>query len=150
MWNIKFNNTRKTSWLPGIWKICSWINIQDSIYRSCIVINKSLVLDGSLHYLQCVTYAANLQFLYCLAWFDTVEFNRLPCPKNEMYDDAVFAIRFPYQLTMFGIRILIWISRLLHAHIAYEIVIKKITTGNLLDAENDLSCRTVVKSNFIR
>ena len=61
------------------------------------------------------------RFLYCLAWFDTVEFNRLPCPKNEMYDDAVFANRFHYQLTMFGIRVLIWLSRLLHAHIAYEI-----------------------------
>ena len=59
------------------------------------------------------------RFFYCLAWFDTVEFNRLPCPKNEMYDDAVFAIRFRYQLTMFGIRVWILISRLLHAHIAH-------------------------------
>ena len=38
-----------------------------------------------------------------------------------MYDDAVFAIRFRYQLTMFGIRVLIWLSRLFHAHIAYVI-----------------------------
>ena len=38
-----------------------------------------------------------------------------------MYDDGVFAIRFRYQLTMFEISLLIWISRLLHAHIAYEI-----------------------------
>ena len=37
-----------------------------------------------------------------------------------MYDDAVFAIRFRNQLTMFEIRVLIWISRLFHAHIAYE------------------------------
>ena len=59
------------------------------------------------------------RFLYCLAWFDTVEFSRLPCPKSEMYDDAVFASRFHYQLAMFGIRILIWLSWLLHAHIAY-------------------------------
>ena len=66
------------------------------------------------------------RFLYCLAWFDTVEFNRLPCPKNEMYDDEVFASRFHYQLTMFGIRVLIWLSRLLHAHIAYEIDTDKI------------------------
>ena len=43
------------------------------------------------------------RFLYRLAWFDTVELKRLPCPKNEMYDDAVFANRFHYQLTMFGI-----------------------------------------------
>ena len=66
------------------------------------------------------------RFLYCLASFDTVEFNRLPCPKNEMYDDAVFANRFHYQFTMFGISVLIWLSRLLHAHIAYEIDTDKI------------------------
>ena len=61
------------------------------------------------------------RFLYCLAWFDTVEFNGLPCPKNEMYDGAVFAIRFRYQLAIFGMPVLIWLSRLLHAHVAYEI-----------------------------
>ena len=66
------------------------------------------------------------RFLYCLAWFDTVEFNRLPCPKNEMYDDAVFANRFRYQLAIFGMRVLIWLSRLLHAHIAYKIDSDKI------------------------
>ena len=66
------------------------------------------------------------RFLYCLAWFDTVEFNRLPYPKNEMYDDAVFASRFHCQLTMFGIGLLIWLSRLLQAHIAYEIDTDKI------------------------
>ena len=59
------------------------------------------------------------RFLYCLAWPDTGEFNRLPCPKNQMYDDAVFANGVHYQLAMFGIRILIWLSWLLHAHIAY-------------------------------
>ena len=58
-------------------------------------------------------------FLYYLAGFDSVEFIRLPCPKNEMYDDAVFANRFHYQLAMFGLRVLIWLSWLLHAHIAY-------------------------------
>ena len=41
--------------------------------------------------------------------------------NNKMYDDAVMADRFRYQLTMFGVRVLIWLSRLLHAHIAYEI-----------------------------
>ena len=66
------------------------------------------------------------RFLYCLAWFDTVEFNRLPCPKNVMYDDAVFAYRFHYKSTMFGIRVLIWLSRFFNAHIAYIIDIDKI------------------------
>ena len=37
-----------------------------------------------------------------------------------MYDDADFAVRFRYQLSVFGIRILIGLSRLCHAHIAYE------------------------------
>ena len=66
------------------------------------------------------------RFLYCLAWPDTVAFNRLPCPKNEMYYDAVFANRFHYQLTMFGIRVLIWQFRFFHAHIAYVIDTDKI------------------------
>ena len=37
-----------------------------------------------------------------------------------MYDDAVFADRFRYQLAMFRIRVLIGLSQLLHDHIAYE------------------------------
>ena len=41
-----------------------------------------------------------LNFLM-IAWFDTVEFNRLPCPNNKMYDNVVFDDRFRYQLTMF-------------------------------------------------
>ena len=65
-------------------------------------------------------------FGYCLAWSETVEFNRLPCPNNEMYGDAVFAIRFRYQLAIFGMRVLIWISRLFHAYIAYVIDANKI------------------------
>ena len=43
-----------------------------------------------------------------------------------MYGDAVFAIRFRYQLAIFAIRVSIWLSRLLHAHIAYEIDTDKI------------------------
>ena len=155
-------DTRKTSRLLEIWKICCWIHIRDWIYRSRIVIHKSLVLHGSLHYLQCVTYAAILQIFllfsmiwscriqspavskerderwcgfrysipisigypwnscidmaistpscsYCIrnrywqnhrsilpnfvlfAWFDTLEFNRLPWSNIKIYNDAVFA-----------------------------------------------------------
>ena len=36
---------------------------------------------------------------------------------TKMYDDAVFADRFRYQLTMFGIAVLVGQSRLLRAHI---------------------------------
>ena len=43
-----------------------------------------------------------------------------------MYDDAVFANRFHYQLTMFAIRVLIWQYRFFHGHIAYVIDIAKI------------------------
>ena len=46
-----------------------------------------------------------------------------------MYDDAVFADRFRYQLTMFEIGVLIGQSRLLRAHIAYEIDTAKITAA---------------------
>ena len=53
------------------------------------------------------------------AWFDTLEFKRLPCSNNKIYEDADFADLFRYQLAMFGIRVLIWLSWLLRAHIAY-------------------------------
>ena len=84
------------------------------------------------------------------ACFYTVECNRRRCSNNKMYHDMVFNDRFWYQLTMFEVCIFTGLSRLPGAHIAYEIAIYKITTGNLLDAGNDLSCRTVVKSYFIR
>ena len=51
--------------------------------------------------------------------FYTLELNRLPCSNNKIYDNADFADRFRYQLAMFGIRVLIWLSWLLHAYIAY-------------------------------
>ena len=43
-----------------------------------------------------------------------------------MYDDAVFANRFHYELAMFGIRVLILQSRVSHADIAYVIDTDKI------------------------
>ena len=48
-----------------------------------------------------------------------------------MYGDAVFDIRFRYQLAIVEIRVLIWLSRLLHAHIAYEIDPDKIIAAFL-------------------
>ena len=54
------------------------------------------------------------------AVFDTVEFNRLPCSNNSMYDDAVYAGRCRYKLTMFGMCILIGLSLRLDTHIAYK------------------------------
>ena len=46
-----------------------------------------------------------------------------------MDDDAVLADRYRYQLTMFGIPVLIGLSRLVPAHIAYEIDTAKITAA---------------------
>ena len=66
------------------------------------------------------------RFFYWLAWSETVEVNRQTCPNNEMYGDAIFDVRFRYQLAIFGMRALLWLSRLLHARIAYEIDTVKI------------------------
>ena len=71
------------------------------------------------------------RFFYFLAWFNTVEFNRLSYPNNKMCDDAVFADRFRYQLTMLGIWLLTWLSRLIHVYIAYEIDTDKIIAAFL-------------------
>ena len=60
------------------------------------------------------------------AWFDTLEFNRLPLSNNEIYDNADFADQVHCQLTLFGIRVLIWLSRFIHAHIANVIDTDKI------------------------
>ena len=191
---IKLYNTQRTRRPAGIWQIGCWTHIPAWIYRSCIVIHKALVLDGSLQYVQCDPYSAILQIFqlfsriwycwiqspavskrqevrwcnfrlsillsidhvwytyidnsiwtpscsYCIwnryyqnhrsilpnflliAGYDTVEFNRQPCGNNKMYDDVAFADRFRYQLIVFAVGILIGLSRLLHTHIAYEIVI---------------------------
>ena len=69
------------------------------------------------------------RFFYCLELNDTVEFNRLQCPNDKMYDDVVFADRFRYSLAMLWNRLLIGLSRLLHANIAYEIDTAKIITA---------------------
>ena len=105
-------------------------------------------LDSFMFYCICNRYRQNhrsiLPNFQLFAWFDTLEFNRLPWSNNKIYDDAVFADRFRYHMTMLGMCIVIRLSRLLNTHIAYEIAIQKITTGNWLDAGNDLSFRTVV------
>ena len=64
-----------------------------------------------------------------LAWFDTLEFNRLSCSNTKMCDDEVFADRFRYQLAMFVILVLIRLSRLFHDHIAYETDCAKIVAA---------------------
>ena len=90
------------------------------------------------------------------AWFDTPEFNRLPCSNNEMYGDAVFAIRFRYQLAIFRMPLLIWLPRLLHAHVAYEIDTDKIIAAFfrisycLLDLIRWIQSSAMIKQQDIR
>ena len=57
-----------------------------------------------------------------------VELNLLPCPNDKIYNDKVFADRFRNELAMFDDGVLVRLSRLLRAHIAYEIAVAKITT----------------------
>ena len=54
-----------------------------------------------------------------------VKFNRMPRPSDKVYNDEVFADRFRYQLIMFEIRLLVRLSRLLHADIACEVAVAK-------------------------
>ena len=68
----------------------------------------------------CQNHRSILPNLVLCVWFDTVEFNRLPYPNDKIYNEVVFADRFRHHLTMFGFRVLIVPSRLLHARIAYE------------------------------
>ena len=71
----------------------------------------------------CHNYRSILLNFLLLAWFDTIEFNRLPWSNNKIYEDAVFADRFRYHFTMIGMCILIRLSRHLGTNIAYEIAI---------------------------
>ena len=56
-----------------------------------------------------------------------VKFSGLPYLNDKMYDDLVFGDPFRFQLTMFEMHLLIWLSGLVHVHIAYEIANAKIT-----------------------
>ena len=60
----------------------------------------------SCSYCICNWYSQNYRSILpnflLFAWFDTLEFNRLPSSNNKIYDDADFADRFRYQLAIFG------------------------------------------------
>ena len=92
----------------------------DYVWNSCI--DMAISILSCLHCI-CNRYRQNhrsiLPNILLFAWFDTLKCNRLPYSNNKIYDDADFADRFRYQLATFGIRVLIWLSWLLHAHIAY-------------------------------
>ena len=62
-----------------------------------------------------------------MIWYCRIQ---LPAVSKSKIDDAaVFAGQFRYQLTMFGISVLIGLSRLRRAHIAYEIDTATITAA---------------------
>ena len=94
--------------------ILAWIN------HSCIVIHKLLVLDGSLHYVQCVPYAAILQIflLFSMIWY-----NRIQSPAlSEQQDVRWCGFRWSIPLSIGYVwNSLIGLSWLFHAHIAYEV-----------------------------
>ena len=69
MCHIKHYNTLKNRRLAGIWTICCWIHILAWIYCRCIVFHKALVLDGSLQYVQCFSYAVILLIFLLLSMF---------------------------------------------------------------------------------
>ena len=99
----------------------------DYFWKSCIDMDIS---TPSCSYCIWNRYCQNHRRIFpnflLFAWFETLELNRLPWSNSKIYDNAVFAIRFRYQLTMFGIRVLIWLSRFFHAHIVYVIDTDKI------------------------
>ena len=116
---------KKTRHPARIWRICCWIHIRAWIYRCCIVIHRSLVLDGSLHYVQCVTYAAILPIFILLnmIWYDWIQSSAMFKQQNVRWYAFQWSIMIWYQLTMFEVCIFTGLSRLLDTHIAYEIAI---------------------------
>ena len=65
-------------------------------------------------------------WIHILAWIDR---SCIVIHKSLVLDYAVFADRFRFQLNMFGIGVLIGLSRIIYAHIAYEIDGGKIITA---------------------
>ena len=100
---------RDVRWCGFCWSIPPSI---DNVWNSCI---DMAISTPSCSYCIWNRYWQNHRSIFpnflLFAWFDTVEFNRLPCSNNKMYDDVVFHDRFRYQLTMFEVSILIpWYS----------------------------------------
>ena len=121
--HIKLYNTRKTSRAAGIWKICCWIHILAWINHSCIVINKLLVLDGSLHYVQCVPHAQILQIflLFSMIWYCRIQLRVFSKQRTMMRLSIGYVCNSSIDR----------VSRLLHAHIAYEMDTAKIIAAFL-------------------
>ena len=111
-------------WRSFCWSIPLQIgNVWDSYIVWIISTPSSAYCIWNRH---CRNHRRNCRSSFLLfACFATVEFNRLLCPNEKMYDDMVCADWFRYQLSMFEVCTLIGLSRLLDTHIACEIVVKK-------------------------
>ena len=96
-----------------------------TMFGNRVLIGLSLLLPAHISYETDTAkiIAAIRRISYCLR--DLIRLNLFVrhALKDMMYDDIVFADRFRYQLTMFEVYVLIWLSGLLYTHIAYEIVI---------------------------
>ena len=112
-------------WCRFRWSIPLFI---DYVLESCIVM---AISTPSCSYCiwnrYCQNHHSFLSNFLFFPWFVTVEFNCQPCSNNKICDNIVFADQFRYQLTMFDIRVLVRLCRLIHAHIEYEISVAEIT-----------------------
>ena len=106
--------------------ICCSIHFLAWINHRCIVIHKLLVLDDSVHYVQFVPYAAILQIvlLFSMIWYCRIQ---LPAKfKQPDVRWCGFCRSIPLSMSYVWNWSIDRLSRLLHAHIAYEIDTSKI------------------------
>ena len=89
--------------------------------HSCIVIHRLLVLDGSLHYVQCVSYAAILQIflLFSMIWY--CRFKLPAVSKQRDVRWCGFRLSIPLSIEYVSNSSIGRLPRLIRAHIAYEI-----------------------------
>ena len=121
----------KTKCAAGIWKICCCIHILAWISHNCVVIHKLLVLDGSLHYVQCVPYAAILQIciLFSMIWYCRIQLPAVSKQRDVPW--CGFRRSIPLSIDYVWNTSIDRLSRLLHADIAYEIDNAKIIAAFL-------------------
>ena len=102
------------------------MHIPDWIYRSCIVIHKLLVLDGSLHYLQCLTYAAILQIfiLFRIIWYCRIQSPAVSKQRDVRWCDFRYSI--PISIGYLWNACIDMAISTPYSHIAYEIDTHKI------------------------
>ena len=96
------------------------------IYGSCIVIHKSLVSDGSMHYVPCVPYAAFLQIFLLISkiWYFRIQ--SLAVSKQRDVRWCCFRWSIPLSIDYVRNSCIDMAISTPHAHIAYKIYTDKI------------------------